>query len=108
VFIQYHARVVDTGRSLQIKFKEHCVDIKHNQIKRSSLAEHSRNIGHLICIENTKINAKMSHYGKIKVCEALEIELNASNINRDEGFKMKEAWRPVIHKIKNKDNSNLE
>jgi hypothetical protein len=56
----------ETGRSLHIRLKEHCTDIKHNWIKRSALAEHSYNTGHLICIENAKIIAKMSHYGKKK------------------------------------------
>jgi hypothetical protein len=45
---------------------------------------------------------------KRKVREALEIELNASNINKDEGFKIKEAWKAVLDKIKNENNSNLE
>jgi hypothetical protein len=72
------------------------------------LVEHSQNTGHLICIDNAKIIAKMNHYGKRKVHEALEIELNATNINIDEGFKIKEAWRPVIQRIKEEDNSILE
>jgi len=36
-----------------------------------------------------------------KICQAMEIELNASNINIDEGFKIKEAWKLVLDKIKN-------
>jgi hypothetical protein len=81
------------------QLKEHCADIKYNQVKRSALVEHSQDTGHLICIENANIIARMDHYGKRKVREALEIELN-DNINRDEGFKIKETWRPVIQKLK--------
>jgi len=52
------------GKSLNIRIKEHCTDIKHNQIKISSLAEHSYNTKHLIFIENDKIIANMRDYGK--------------------------------------------
>jgi len=50
----------------------------------------------------------MSHHGKTKVREALEIELNVANIEKDEGFKIKETSEPLIHRIKEKDNNNLE
>jgi len=45
---------------------------------------------------------------KNKVREALEIELNSSKINIDEGFKIKEEWRLVLDKTKNENNSDLE
>jgi hypothetical protein len=61
------------------------MDIEYNRVKRSTLVEHSQNIGHLICMDDAKIIVRMDHYGKIKVHEAIEIELNNS-INKDEGF----------------------
>jgi hypothetical protein len=41
-------------------------------------------------LENAKIIAKVDHYGKIKIMEALEIELHPNNLNRDEGWKLNE------------------
>ena len=40
--------------------------------------------------------AKMDRFGKHKVMEALEIALNPNNLNRDDGWKLSESWRPVL------------
>jgi hypothetical protein len=48
----------EVGRYFQVRLKKHCVNIKYNWVKRSSLVNHSQDIGHLICIENTKIISK--------------------------------------------------
>jgi len=66
----------ETERSIQIRLSEHCADLRHNRINKSALAEHSHNTGHHICVEDTKIISRMHHYGKRKICEAMEIELN--------------------------------
>jgi hypothetical protein len=96
----------ETGRSFQVRLKEHCTDIRHNQSKKSSLAEHSQEVGHHICIENTKFIAKMEHYGKRKIREAIEIELERNNLNRDEGLKISEAWKPILHNLMRNNNNN--
>jgi hypothetical protein len=56
--------------------------LRHNRIKKSTLAEHSHNTGHHICVEDAKIIARMDHYGKRKIHEAMEIELNENNLNK--------------------------
>jgi hypothetical protein len=49
----------------------------------------------------------MDHYGKIKICEAMEIELNVNNLNKDEGLKLRKTWKLVLQKLKiNKNNLN--
>jgi hypothetical protein len=47
----------------------------------------------------------MEHYGKMKIREDIEIELNKNNLNRDEGLKMSEAWKPILHNLKSNNNS---
>jgi hypothetical protein len=34
--------------------------------------------------------------------EAIEIELHPNNINREEGLHLSRAWKPLLHKIKDK------
>jgi hypothetical protein len=95
----------EIGRSFQIMLKEHCIDIRHNHIKNSSLAEHSQDSGHHICIGDTKVIAKMEHYGKRKVREVIGIEINRNNLNRDEGLKISKYWKPILHNIKINNNT---
>jgi hypothetical protein len=64
------------------------------------LVEHSHNTGHCICVEDAKIIARMDHYGKIKIRESMEIELNENNLNRYEGIKLSKKWKHVLQKIK--------
>jgi hypothetical protein len=32
--------------------------------------------------------------------EAIEIELHSSNINREEGFSLSKAWKPLLQTLK--------
>ena len=90
----------ETGRSIKDKLKEHIVDIHHNRIKNSAIAEHCHNTNHHICIKNTKVLATIPHYYKRKIREVLEIEKHVNNLNQDDGLKLKEAWKPVLHAMK--------
>ena len=93
-------------RSFQVRLKENFVDIRHNQSNKSSLVEHSQNTRHHICIEDTKIIAKLEHHGKIKIWEALEIELKMNNMKRDEGLNINKSWNHVLHILKINNNPN--
>jgi hypothetical protein len=65
------------------------VDLRHNRIKRPALVEHLHDIGHHICVKNAKFITIMDHYGKRKIWEAMEIEINENNLNKDEGLKLR-------------------
>ena len=45
--------------------------------------------------------ATVPHHFKRKVREALEIEKYPNNLNQDDGLKLKEAWKPIIKKLRN-------
>jgi hypothetical protein len=86
----------ETGRSFRIRIQEHAADIKHNRTRPSALAEHSDKTKHHICIEETKILARIDHYHNRKFREAIEIEKQLNNLNRDDGWKISQNWIPTL------------
>jgi len=78
----------ETGWSIQTRIQEHAADIKHNHSKISALAEHSCKTNHHVCIENSKVVAKIDHYHHRKFREAIKIGKHPNNLNRDEGWKI--------------------
>jgi predicted GIY-YIG superfamily endonuclease len=93
----------ETGRSFQIRIKEHGADIKNERIRTSALAEHSLKTKHHVRLEDTKILAKEEHLFKRRIREAIEIRKHPSNLNRDNGLDLSENWFPLIHKNKRKN-----
>jgi hypothetical protein len=91
----------ETGRSFRIRIQEHAADIKHNRTRPSALAEHSDKTKHHICIEETKILARIDHYHNRKFREAIEIEKQPNNLNRDDGWKISHNWIPTLANMKN-------
>ena len=59
-----------------------------------------------MCFENAKVLASIPHYYKRIKRETLEIEKFTNNLNMDDGLKLKEAWIPVLHVIRNNPNSH--
>lgn len=51
--------------------------------------------------------ARVDHYTKRKVREAMEIEKHPTNINKDDGRILRKTWCPVINLIKNKHNTTI-
>ena len=64
----------ETGRSLNIRFKEHALDITRDRANKSALAEH-----HL----------------KRQVKEAVEIDKRDNTLNRDDGLKLSGTLKSV-------------
>ena len=91
----------ETGRSIQTRLKEHSADIIHDRHQKAALAEHAHHSRHHIQIERTKLIAREDHYKRRKIREAIEIEKFPSNLNRDDGLKLNDCWRPIIRHLKN-------
>jgi len=68
--------------------------------EKSGLAEHACSSSHYICIEQAKLIHKEDHYLKRRVKESIEIEKTSNNMNRDDGLKLSNTWKPLINKIK--------
>ena len=90
-----------TGCPIQLRLEKNHDDIIHECTKKYALAEHSVTSKHHICIEDAKVIARIDHYMKRCVIEAIEIEKHPKNINRDDGWKLSKSWTPIMTLIKN-------
>jgi hypothetical protein len=61
-------------------------------------AQHSIDQGHRIQFHNSSILA--TRYMDRIVREAIDIELNPYNINREGGFCLSKSWKPLIGSLK--------
>ena len=83
-----------------MRLKEHSAYIIHDRHQKPALAEHARDSRHHIRIEGTKVITREDHCKRRKIREAIEIEKFLSNLNRDDGLKLSECWRPIIHHLR--------
>jgi hypothetical protein len=75
-----------TGRSVDIRLKEHQRHIILEHPEKSAVAEHNIDQGNCIPFHSSSILATKTRYMDRIVREAIEIELNPYNINRESGF----------------------
>ena len=81
----------EIGRSIRQRINEHAADIRHNRSRTLALAEHAKKSCHHVCIEDSKVIAKVDHFHHRKLREAIEIERHAKNLNRDDGWKLSKS-----------------
>ena len=74
-----------TGRSIQLRFKEHERHIRLVQRDKSAVAEHSFDRDHVIRLQNTELFSTETGYMDRLIRDAIEIEMHPNNINRDGG-----------------------
>jgi hypothetical protein len=89
-----------TGRSVDIRLKEHQRHIKLEHPDNSGVAEHSIDQGHGIQFHSSSILASKTRYMDHIVRETIEIELHPYNINREGGFCLSKLWKPLIGSLK--------
>jgi hypothetical protein len=85
-----------TGRSVDIRMKEHQRHIRLDHPGKSAVAEYSIDQGHRIQFHNASILATKTRYMDRIVREAIEIELHPYNINREGGFCLSKSQKTLI------------
>jgi hypothetical protein len=85
-----------TGRSVNIRLKEHQQHIRIEHPEKSAVAEHSIDQGHRIQFHNSSILATKTRNMDRIVRETIEIELHSYNINREGGFFLSKLLKPLI------------
>lgn len=89
-----------TGRSIELRLREHKGDCKHKRITKSAVAEHTGLTGHKMDFDNARVLARVPHYFPRIIREAIEIEKQPNNINREDGFRLSKAWTPVVYPLR--------
>ncbi|KAJ4431357.1 hypothetical protein ANN_19954 [Periplaneta americana] len=69
-------------------------------VYRKPLAQHSLETGHKIDFGATTILDKTSSYRDLVIKEAIEIQLDGNNFNRDGGLQLSTAWKPAINMLR--------
>ena len=75
----------ETGQQINQRIHEHTKDIRHNFSRSSDLVEHAEKSKHHVCIEDSRVIARVGLFHHRKLREAIEIERHARNLNRDDG-----------------------
>ncbi|KAJ4429872.1 hypothetical protein ANN_22076 [Periplaneta americana] len=89
-----------TGRTIMERCKEHQRSIRLYYPDKSAVAQHSLETGHKIDFSATTILDKTSGYWDLVIKEAIEIQLDGNNFNRDGGLQLSTAWKPAINTLR--------
>jgi hypothetical protein len=93
--------VGQTGRSIDVKCKEHMRHVCLNQLEKSVVAEQSINTGHHVDFNNISVLDRASGYMDHLIKKTIEIRVNYETFNRDSGFTLSWAWYPETNLLSN-------
>ena len=85
-----------TGRHISTRIKEHMRDTRDRQGDRSAVAEHRMETGHIIKFEEAQMLSREARFWPRLYKEAIEIQKNPHNYNRDRGIDLPGIWKPVM------------
>jgi predicted GIY-YIG superfamily endonuclease len=90
-----------SDRSVHLRFKEHDRHLRLAQTDKSAIAEYSFNHDHRINYKTNLLSIETGYMERL-IREAIEIKLHPHNINREESLHLSKAWKPLLHKIREK------
>ena len=94
-----HVYIAETGRSVQVRLREHKRCMKSGLINNSAVAKHHSETGHQVLFDNTEVLAKTPYFYNKKIREAVEIQKFPNNFNRDDGYHLSSIWFPILQSL---------
>lgn len=85
----------ETRRNIATRLTEHIRSVKNVDTGTSAVAEHAQESNHFLRFDKVSVLAKEKFMVPRKVREAIEISRHP-NFNRDGGWSLAPAWRPVL------------
>lgn len=81
-----------TGRTVNVRFKEHQRYERLGQLEKSALAHHCWTMGHQIQLRKAEVLLQSSSWNVRSMCESLKIALMQGTINKEDREKLNNAW----------------
>ncbi|KAJ4431983.1 hypothetical protein ANN_20592 [Periplaneta americana] len=93
--VQLHPHML---KLIPVNTSHNCTD--PSRLTEKDVAQHSLETGHKIDFGATTILDKTSGYWDLVIKEAIEIQLDGNNFNRDGGLQLSTAWKPAINTLR--------